>query len=360
MAPVNDNRFLPEIWALFSLGSLWVVMRFAVRIRTFGLYGLGTDDGFAFIALFCWAVIIAGINCTYYTATNIDYKPDEVKGVEWGSKFYIITLYAYMVMVFSLKAMVIILYQRLAFGSWQEKLLKFTSILCICGFVATTLMLSLMCLPYSRRFRIQPLPGNECTTSSSFFVVLSCFDATTDALLLAIPVPLLWTLRIPLHRRIIVFALLSSGIFVMAACITRVSLTVVPNVTVRIIARWGARELSIAMVAVNSASLRPMFHKSFWHRHKPALPQGHPRQKRNADLFASAHHASQALKRGHYRHHDLNSTSVGTSTLQRFAQSQAVELALDTSRNLCSSRGLQYATQRNHREGRQQVIGVEW
>lgn len=129
-------------------------------------------------------------------------------------------------MVYSLKAIVIVLYLRLAFGSWQKKLLKFTIVLCICGFVATTLMLSLMCLPYSRRFQVQPLPDNTCTASSSFFIVLSCFNALTDAFLLAIPVPILWTLRMPLPKRIIVFALLSSGIFVMGACITRVSLTV--------------------------------------------------------------------------------------------------------------------------------------
>jgi hypothetical protein len=70
MAPVKDPHFLPEIWALFSLGSLWVVMRFAVRIRTFGIFGLGVDDGFAFIAVFCWAVIIAGINCTVCPGTK--------------------------------------------------------------------------------------------------------------------------------------------------------------------------------------------------------------------------------------------------------------------------------------------------
>lgn len=96
------QELLPEMWELFSLGSLWAVLRFAVRIRTFGIYGLGSDDGFAFIALLSWAVIIAGINATYYTTTNIDYEPDEVwaltaqevKRPEWGSKFYIITFYA--------------------------------------------------------------------------------------------------------------------------------------------------------------------------------------------------------------------------------------------------------------------------
>ena len=102
MAPTVDKHFLPEIWVLFTLGTLWVVMRFIVRIRTFGICGLRLDDAFAAVAVVCWAVIIAGINCTYYTSTNIDWKPEEVwalsphkvKEVEWGSKFYIITLYA--------------------------------------------------------------------------------------------------------------------------------------------------------------------------------------------------------------------------------------------------------------------------
>ncbi|KAH7112079.1 hypothetical protein B0J11DRAFT_598025, partial [Dendryphion nanum] len=247
------------------LGTIWVLLRFAVRFRTVGIRGLKIDDGFAFLCLLCWTTIIAGINCTYFTYTNIDFKADEVyrlsaeeiKRVEWGSKFYIITLYAYITMVFSLKAIVIIFYRRLAFGSWQNKLLNFTIVLCLVGFLSTTLMLSLLCLPFHRRFQVVPLPDNNCTASSNFFVLLSCFNATTDAFLLAIPVPLLWTLRIPVCKRLGVFLLLSSGIFVMAACITRVSLTVVPNITVRIIARWGARELSIAMVAVNTASLRP-------------------------------------------------------------------------------------------------------
>lgn len=39
--------------------------------------------------------------------------------------------------------------------------------------------------------------------------------------------------------------------------IIRVSLTVVPNIFVLNIARWGVREFCIAIVAVNTAALRP-------------------------------------------------------------------------------------------------------
>lgn len=102
MAPVKDRRFLPEIWALYSIGVLWVMLRFAVRLRTVGLRGLRVDDGFAFFAVLCWTIIIVGIHVTYSTATNIDYSASEVwdltehqvEMASLGSKLYIITLYA--------------------------------------------------------------------------------------------------------------------------------------------------------------------------------------------------------------------------------------------------------------------------
>jgi len=102
MAPVKDKKFLPEIWILFSIGVLWVVMRFAVRFRTVGIRGLQIDDGFAFFSVVCWAVIIMGIHITYFTGTNIDYSATEVwdltehqvERASFGSKLYIITLYA--------------------------------------------------------------------------------------------------------------------------------------------------------------------------------------------------------------------------------------------------------------------------
>ncbi|KAF9698608.1 hypothetical protein EKO04_003932 [Ascochyta lentis] len=322
MAPVKDKEFLPEIWALYSIGVLWVALRFAVRIRTVGICGLRIDDGFAFFSVLCWTTIVSGIHITYFTGTNVDYSATEVwnlterqvERASFGAKLYIITFYAYISMLFSLKAIVIILYRRLAIGTWQKKLLTFTIAICIVGFVSTTLMLSLMCLPFERRFQVRPLPENKCTASSTLFIVVSCFNAFTDALLLSIPLPMLWTLRIPLHRRVVVFMLLASGIFVMAACIIRVASTVVPNVTLRIIARWGARELAIALVAVNSASLRPMFNKNFWLSEKARVEQVR-QPRRNLYVWGSLHRVHKRFQ----GRHPLNSTSAGESTIRDFA-----------------------------------------
>lgn len=101
MAPVKDEKFLPEIWALYAISVFWAILRFAVRIRTTGIYGLQIDDGFALLSVICWTVIIVGIHITYYSGTNVDYSAAEVWGLtghqieqaSFGTKIYVITAY---------------------------------------------------------------------------------------------------------------------------------------------------------------------------------------------------------------------------------------------------------------------------
>ena len=102
MAPARDDEFLPEVWGLYSVGTLWIILRFAVRIRTDGIKGLRLDDGFAFIALFAWTYTCAIIQITYYTGTNAGFTAAEVAlfdrrkfdAVEYGSKLFLGAWYA--------------------------------------------------------------------------------------------------------------------------------------------------------------------------------------------------------------------------------------------------------------------------
>lgn len=102
MKPRPDDEFLPEIWGLYSVGVLWLLLRFVVRIRTMGMQGLQLDDGFSFIVLMCWTLICVGIHITYYTGTGVDFSSDEVAQFDenqmytaaYGSKLYLATWYA--------------------------------------------------------------------------------------------------------------------------------------------------------------------------------------------------------------------------------------------------------------------------
>lgn len=102
MAPARDNEFLPEVWGLYSLGTLWIVLRFAVRLRMDGIKGLRLDDGLALVALTAWTYTCAIIQITYYTGTNSDFTAAEVATfdqrkfdeVVYGSKLFLGSWYA--------------------------------------------------------------------------------------------------------------------------------------------------------------------------------------------------------------------------------------------------------------------------
>lgn len=102
MAPARDKEFLPEVWGLYSLGTLWILLRFAVRLRMEGLKGLRLDDGLALLALFAWTYTCAIIQITYYTGTSSDFTAEEVaqfdrakfEQVEYGSKLFLGSWYA--------------------------------------------------------------------------------------------------------------------------------------------------------------------------------------------------------------------------------------------------------------------------
>ncbi|KAG9199004.1 hypothetical protein G6514_009189 [Epicoccum nigrum] len=279
MAPARDDEFLPEVWGLYSLGTLWLVLRCIVRIRVDGIKGLRLDDALACIVLFAWTYTCAIIQITYYTGTSSDFTPEEVAKfdqkkfaeVEYGSKLF---LGSCLVLIFTLKGIVLVFYQRIFHERWQKWVLWITTALCVAG------------------------------------------------LLLSVPVSLLWNLNKPLRTRIAVFVLLASGLFVLAACITRVSLTVVPDIFVLNIARWGVREFCIAIVAVNSASLRPMFRRSFWTTRSPT-PE--VQQRRHNYVFPSAQRVRQHFNRSRPGDQALNSTSAGASTIDSYIQRELGE-----------------------------------
>lgn len=79
MAPARDSQFLPEIWGLFGVGTVILLLRFAVRARTLGIFGYQLEDAFALSVLANWTYSAAIIHVTYYTGTNTDWTEAGIK-----------------------------------------------------------------------------------------------------------------------------------------------------------------------------------------------------------------------------------------------------------------------------------------
>lgn len=140
---------------------------------------------------------------------------------------------------------------------------------------------------YHHNWQIKPLPGPDCTFRPQNFWTLVVLNVLTDVAILSIPTPLLWRLRVSWPRKVGVSMLLLSGLFMIATAIVRAvqTLTGVPSVIN--INRWGFRETGVGMIAVNVATLLPLFTKRFWrrggytphhhhHHHHNGVQQGGP------------------------------------------------------------------------------------
>jgi hypothetical protein len=86
------------------------------------------------------------------------------------------------VLIFSLKGIVILLYRKFLVEEWQRVVIYVTTILCVAGFTGITLAISLICLPLHKRWQVYPPPPPTCTASSSVLISLACINAFTDVL----------------------------------------------------------------------------------------------------------------------------------------------------------------------------------
>lgn len=128
-------------------------------------------------------------------------------------------------------------------GLWQQKVVKVMGIACILAYIALVLELFGHCTPIQRNWQIRPYAGNHCTLTVTNYIMTASLNVLyvptyypfpslladsfhrTDIGILSIPIPLLWKVRLPLSRKIVIVLLLSSGIFVITAALLRCILT---------------------------------------------------------------------------------------------------------------------------------------
>lgn len=164
--------------------------------------------------------------------------------------------YTYTGLIWALKAMMLFFFNRLTFGLNQQRLVKIFAVICGVSYVAVFLTISCGCFPIQRNWQVLPRPPQKCTMKLQNFYVTTVLNVLTDAMVLVIPVPLLWGMKIHWTRKLGLMLLLCSGIFVITAAIMRISFTLA-GVNALNINRWGTRETIAGIIAVNAPILMP-------------------------------------------------------------------------------------------------------
>jgi hypothetical protein len=90
----------------------------------------------------------------------------------------------------------------------------------------------------------------------------------TDVVLIAIPIPIVFASQLPLHRKIVLSILFSSGGFVMIAAGLRAYYSVKNIETLNVALGWASREVFVATIAVSAPSIKPLFDRKKWSNKK--------------------------------------------------------------------------------------------
>jgi len=195
-----------------------------------------------------------------------DLTQHDIARLTYGSKLELTAWYSYATLIWCLKFTMLFFYARLTLGSLHNKMVRYLFWICGVAYIAVFLTISLGCYPIQKNWQVVPIPPWKCRFRPQLFVVVAVLNILTDAALLLIPIPMLWKLKLPLRKKLIISIILSSGLLVITAAIIRVVYSLDAEPSAANINRWGVRETIIGIIAINIPILRPLFTSAFWMR----------------------------------------------------------------------------------------------
>lgn len=285
----HDPAYLIEVWILYGFGMLLFALRLFVRLRTIGFRNFQGDDWFTFLVIAFYTVDAVVVERMYRLGTNVDFTPaqlaqyneQEISQIVLGSKYELVAWYNYTGLIWALKACMLFFFNRLTFGLDVHVFVKVLAYACGATYLAVLVTITAGCRPYHVNWAVSPYPPEQCTLRSQNFTVTTVLNVVTDAAMLCIPLPILWKLNVTLKKKLTLAVLLSSGVFIIAAAIIRIVMTLKAHPSALTINVWGVRETVVGIFAVNIPILRPLFSKSFWSGDFPSPNSSVPRQRKS-------------------------------------------------------------------------------
>ncbi|KAM3514288.1 hypothetical protein MY11210_002078 [Beauveria gryllotalpidicola] len=256
--------FQIEAWVEFAIGIVILFSRIAYRTKLVGRNWAG-DDYFAVAAVVFLAgetamLHVIGLWGSIVGMTNdkaLQLSEQEKETIVKGAKADIAGWCLYITLIWCLKACMLFFYRRLTLDTFQRRLVLVAGVAWICSYVATIGVVLFRCLPFHRNWQIYPYPGDECGTPNQIFLTLVITNVSTDLLILYIPLPLLWVVKIPLGKKIIYGLWLTTGIFVIVASLLRCILSIRYANEVDVSTIWAIRETFVGIICVNAPILGP-------------------------------------------------------------------------------------------------------
>lgn len=254
-------------WAvalIFFVGRLWS------RVINTGSFKRFASDDYVMMVTFAWyTALLVLLKMTAQHGSNLvpDSEvarlladPREVKDRIFGSKLTIVVEQCMLHTQWGSKASLLILYHRMTRGLRENIYTKIIAgyILFSYLFIQVTFFAA-WCRPFSQYWAF-PAKNPQCASYNNYLITILVFNVTSDLLLVAIPIPLIWRASMKRGKKAMMYAVFSLGVFnIIAAVLNKVYNWILPGVPVYMI--WYVRESSTCIYVANATCCWPLFRR---------------------------------------------------------------------------------------------------
>lgn len=293
--------FLGITWTGFALATLFVAFRTWVRIQQFRR--LFVDDGFVFLG---WTLVLATTIMWHYFAGAMFMNNAVARGAERAPDDYVqrsetfltgsaAIIFFFYSTLWSVKLSFLFFFRRLYVNvsSWMKYWWVIFAIV-VATWAVCVGNIEYKCLVSPLSYLVQHCNGDHSRRYQRTTLIINCvLDLVTDVLITAIPITMLWKIRISPKRKFVLGLVFSATIVTMVFAIARVSLLSTKSYRQDMtwLYFWSNIESYAALIVSSLGSFRSVF-RSQDSGSKPSAPAngvytiGSPQNKRKLHSFA--------------------------------------------------------------------------
>ncbi|KAF2999658.1 hypothetical protein E8E13_000417 [Curvularia kusanoi] len=261
-----QRQLASQSWTLYGIALCTIVIRTVARWRRVrSLSQFAIDDWLMVIAVpllytglvVCLNIIAQGGGSNLFLPEQFStFTQEEIQERIKGSKIVVVSEQCMLNVIWTLKACMLLLFARISSGTTHIKWIKLVAIYVAVGWVSVQIAFFTACMPFSS-YWAAPVLNPQCTTLQHYAIVQAAFNLSSDVFIIAVPIPMVISLTLPIKQKIGLGILFSLGLFVIiAAILTKIHN--LSNVYDSAYMLWYTREASVALYVANLPSIWPL------------------------------------------------------------------------------------------------------
>ncbi|KAF2132810.1 hypothetical protein P153DRAFT_373503 [Dothidotthia symphoricarpi CBS 119687] len=255
-----------ETWILYGISIFLILLRTVARWRRVRSPSQFAADDWVMITavpLFYTGLVVC-LNATASGGGSNLYPPEQLPGFTQeeindrieGSKIVVVSEQCMLNLIWTLKACMLLMLARMTTGTIHLKLIRIVAVYTIVGWVAVQITFFAACQPFKGYWAMPP-PNSQCTTLEHYAYVQASFNITSDLLIIAVPLPMVMALKLPIKQKIGLGLLFSMGTFVIIAAILTKYYNL-SDIYSTVYMFWYTREASVAIWVSNLPGIWPL------------------------------------------------------------------------------------------------------